>query len=74
MTWPQLEKVLKKKPLRYVVSPAPGGGSGKKLTSPEGFPELILHFHNNAQLAPGLIRNIMVKQIGLTEEEALRLL
>lgn len=74
MTWPQLERVLKRRPLKYVVQNAAGGGSSKKLTSSEGYPALSLHFHDNARLAPGLVRNIMVKQIGLTEEEALRLL
>jgi hypothetical protein len=74
LTWPQLQRVLKRKPLRYVLEPASGGGSGKKLTSREGYPDLILHFHDKAQIAPGLVRNILVKQVGLTEEEALQLL
>jgi len=38
------------------------------------YPTLWLAFHDRAELAPGLVRKIMVKDIGLSEDEALELL
>jgi hypothetical protein len=38
------------------------------------YPTLHLAFHDNQQLAPGLVRKILVKDIGLSVAEALALL
>lgn len=68
LRWPQLRRVLEAPPLRYkVVSER---GSHKKLQSDAGYPELRLAFHDNDDLPPGLVRKILVKDVGLPVEEA----
>jgi hypothetical protein len=42
------------------------------MTSPE-FPPLHLGFHESVTLPPGLVRKILTKDVGLSEEEALDL-
>lgn len=49
-------------------------GSHSVWESPSGYPQLRLAFHDRAELPPGLVRSILIKRVGLTEEEALRLL
>jgi predicted RNA binding protein YcfA (HicA-like mRNA interferase family) len=44
-------------------------GSHKRLEAP-GRPALTLAFKDGDELPPGLIRSILVKQVGLTLEEA----
>ena len=71
MTWPQFKRVLERRPLAYRVTKQ--SGSHRKMES-DNYPTLWLAFHDRAELAPGLIRKIMVKDIGLSEDEALQLL
>lgn len=44
------------------------------MVSTKGHPDLTFSFHDSATIPPGLVRKILVKDIGLTEEEALKLL
>jgi predicted RNA binding protein YcfA (HicA-like mRNA interferase family) len=47
-------------------------GSHRILTAP-GRPQLTLAYHSGQTFPPGLVRNILVKQVGLTEAQALDL-
>ncbi|MEV0400003.1 type II toxin-antitoxin system HicA family toxin [Actinoallomurus sp. NPDC050550] len=38
----------------------------------EGRPPLTFAFHEGASLAPGVVRDILVKQVGLDTDEALK--
>ena len=72
LRWPQLERVLTRRPLRYKVERQ--GGSHKKLISGAGYPELRMVFLDNADLAPGVVRSGVTKQVGVPEAEALKVL
>lgn len=48
-------------------------GSHKKLRAP-GRPQLIFAFHDRQTLPPGLVRHILVQQVGLSKEDAEALL
>jgi predicted RNA binding protein YcfA (HicA-like mRNA interferase family) len=67
-----LLRVLKRKPLNYYVPTQEG--SHRKMKSTAGYPDLLLSFHETQTLAPGLVRKIMVKDVGLTPEQAIGLL
>jgi len=67
----QLLKVLEAEPLGYRV--VRQTGSHRTLEAP-GRPKLTFAFHDRATIAPGLIRQILVRRVGLAEEDALRLL
>ena len=64
--------VLARAPLGYTTLRQVG--SHKVLRSSSGYPDLFLAFHDKATVAPGLVRKILVDDVGLTEEEALSLL
>jgi predicted RNA binding protein YcfA (HicA-like mRNA interferase family) len=68
----QLLAILKRKPLEY--SSVRQRGSHRLLRSPNGFPELKFSFHDGTTLPRGLVRKILVKDVGLSEREALDLL
>lgn len=65
-------RVLKRKPLEYRV--VRQDGSHRVLQSPNGFPELRFSFHDRVELGPTMIRKILVNDVGLTEDEATKLL
>ncbi len=67
----QLLKVLLSEPLGYEV--VRQTGSHRTLES-SGLPKLTFAFHDRATIAPGLVRQILVRRVGLTEEDALKLL
>lgn len=71
MKWPQLKRLLERRPLGYRVTKQTG--SHRTMES-EIYPTLWLAFHDRAELPPGLLRKIMVKDIGLSEDDALELL
>ncbi len=48
-------------------------GSHKKLKA-DGRPTLTFAFHEGTEVPPGLVRKILVKDVGLEEAEALSLL
>lgn len=64
--------VLTREPLAYRV--ARQKGSHMRLVSDNGYPPLTFASHAGANLPPGLVRTILCKQVGLTEDEALDLL
>jgi predicted RNA binding protein YcfA (HicA-like mRNA interferase family) len=63
--------VLERQPLNYRVQRQ--SGSHRTMVSPR-YPILHLAFHESATLPPGLVRKIMTKDVGLTDEEALNLI
>jgi predicted RNA binding protein YcfA (HicA-like mRNA interferase family) len=68
-----LRRLLERAPLSYMGPSTGSGSSHTKLVSTSGYPDLLFSFHDNADIAPGLVRKILVKDVGLTEDEALRL-
>jgi predicted RNA binding protein YcfA (HicA-like mRNA interferase family) len=55
--------------LGYVV--ARQSGSHRRLTA-DGMPPLTFAFHEGESLAPGVVRDILVKQVGLSVADALK--
>lgn len=47
-------------------------GSHRRLVA-TGRPSLTFAFHDGESLSPGVVRDILVKQVGLDRDEALRL-
>jgi predicted RNA binding protein YcfA (HicA-like mRNA interferase family) len=45
-------------------------GSHRRLAA-EGRPVLTFAFHDSVSLSPGEVRDILVKQVGLSQDEAL---
>ena len=70
----QLRRVLERRPLEYAASSTGSGSSHVKLESANGYPELLFAFHDKQTLPGGLVRKILTKDVGLSEEEALKLL
>jgi predicted RNA binding protein YcfA (HicA-like mRNA interferase family) len=71
MRWPRLRRILEREPLNYRI--VHQSGSHRKMQAPNR-PELHLAFHDRTELPGGLVRKILVQDIGLTEKEALDLL
>jgi len=72
MRWPELRRVLSRRPLRYSVDRQTG--SHMTLKSKAGYPDIHLAFHEGAELPPGLVRKVLTTDVGLTVSEALALL
>lgn len=70
----ELRRRLAASPLRYRPPATGTGGSHTKLVSESGYPDLLLAFHDNQEIPPGLVRKILVKDVGLTVDEALGIL
>jgi predicted RNA binding protein YcfA (HicA-like mRNA interferase family) len=68
----QLLSILKRAPLNYSI--ARQNGSHRLLESASGYPDLRFSFHDRQTLPPGLVRKILVDDVGLTPEEATGLL
>ena len=67
----RLLAVLERKPLGYrVVRQA---GSHRRMEA-QGRPPLTFAFHDKATIPAGLVRKILIKDIGLAEDEARKLL
>lgn len=64
--------VLTRKPLSYRVHHQKG--SHRTLRSEEGYPEILFSFHDGTTIAPGAVRKILTRDVGLEEHEALQLL
>lgn len=71
MPWPALRRMLERQPLEYRLERQ--SGSHLKLTA-MGRPDLYLAFHDRATIPPGLVRKILVQDVGLEEGEALGLI
>ena len=67
----ELLAVLTREPLSYEV--VRQRGSHRRLKAP-GRPSLTFAFHDGATIAPGLVRKILCRDVGLGEDEALKLL
>jgi predicted RNA binding protein YcfA (HicA-like mRNA interferase family) len=67
----ELLAVLSREPLSYEV--ARQRGSHRRLKAP-GRPPITFAFHDGATIAPGLVRKILCRDVGLGEDEALKLL
>ena len=67
----ELLAVLMREPLSYEI--ARQRGSHRRLKA-SGRPPITFAFHDRAEVAPGLVRKILCRDVGLGEDEALRLL
>jgi predicted RNA binding protein YcfA (HicA-like mRNA interferase family) len=67
----RLLAVLERQPLGYVV--VRRSGSHRRMESPHR-PPLTFAFHDGATIPAGLVRKILIKDVGLDEEEARKLL
>lgn len=67
----RLLAVLMREPLGYRI--ARQKGSHRTLIAPER-PRFVFAFHDGRTLAPGLVRSVLVDDVGLEEQEALDLL
>lgn len=68
LRWPQLRRVLTRSPLNYQITSEEG--SHKTLQATDR-PTLHLSFHENQELPGGLVRKILVKDVGLTRGRGL---
>jgi predicted RNA binding protein YcfA (HicA-like mRNA interferase family) len=68
----ELQAVLMREPLAYRIDRQ--RGSHMRLVSDNGYPPITFAPHAGGNVAPGLVRTILCKQIGLSEAEALDLL
>ncbi len=66
-----LLSILQRLPFDYRV--VRQKGSHRRLESPNGYPPLTFAFHDGDSLPPGAVRKVLCKDVGLTEEEALKL-
>lgn len=67
----RLLAVLEREPLNYRVSRQ--SGSHRRMEAP-GRPPLTFAFHDRATVPPGLVRKVLVRDVGLAEDEARKLL
>jgi len=66
-----LFRVLTREPLGYRV--ARQSGSHRRMEAP-GRPPISFSFHDQQTIRPGTVKRILCKQVGLSEDEALKLL
>jgi predicted RNA binding protein YcfA (HicA-like mRNA interferase family) len=64
----QLLAVLLREPLAYAI--VRQKGSHRKLCSERGFPDIGFSFHDRATIPPGVVRKILVADVGLSEAAA----
>jgi predicted RNA binding protein YcfA (HicA-like mRNA interferase family) len=70
----QVLAVLKRKPLLYVEKPGKKRkGSHRHLVSSAGYPDVGFWAHDKDTLKGSVVKNILVKQVGLSEEDARKL-
>lgn len=67
----QLFRLLEREPLSYRVSRQNGS---HRILEAQDYPRLLLSFHDRDEVAPGLVRKILCKDVGLSEEQAMDLL
>jgi predicted RNA binding protein YcfA (HicA-like mRNA interferase family) len=67
----RLLAALERQPLSYEV--VRRSGSHRRMQSPS-YPPLTFAFHDSATIPGGLVRKILVKDVGLDEEQARKLL
>jgi len=71
MSGKELLALLCRKPLEYQVTRQVGSHRTLKA---EGRPDLLFAFHDRTSIAPGLVRKILLGDVGLEEAEARKLL
>jgi predicted RNA binding protein YcfA (HicA-like mRNA interferase family) len=68
----ELYRHLARSPLSYRQDPDRSReGSHRTLVS-DTYPDLHLAFHEGAEIPPGLVRKILVRDVGLSPDEAMR--
>ena len=67
----RLLAVLEREPLNYRVSRQ--SGSHRRMEAP-GRPPLTFAFHDGTTVPSGLVRKVLVRDIGLAEDEARKLI
>ncbi len=67
----RLLAVLEREPLNYRVLRR--SGSHRRMEAP-GRPSLTFAFHDKATVPSGLVRKVLVRDVGLAEDEARKLL
>jgi predicted RNA binding protein YcfA (HicA-like mRNA interferase family) len=67
----QLLRILAREPLSYRETRR--AGSHRRLVA-DGRPSITFAFHDSRNLSPREVRNVLCKQVGLDEAEALALL
>jgi predicted RNA binding protein YcfA (HicA-like mRNA interferase family) len=67
----RLLAILERKPLSYRVFRQ--SGSHRRMEAP-GRPPLTFAFHDSATIPSGLVRKVLVRDVGLAEDEARKLL
>lgn len=67
----RLLAVLEREPLNYRVSRQ--SGSHRRMEAP-GRPPMTFAFHDKATIPSGLVRKVLVRDAGLAEDEARKLL
>lgn len=68
----KLIALLRREPLAYEI--VRQKGSHRKLRSRNGHPDIGFSFHDGVTLPGGLVRKVLVGEVGLSEDEARRLL
>jgi predicted RNA binding protein YcfA (HicA-like mRNA interferase family) len=64
-------RVLERRPLNYRI--VRQTGSHRRLLSPD-YPPLVFAYHDQETVRPQAVRKILVRDIGLAEDEARKLL
>lgn len=64
--------ILQREPLAYEI--VRQKGSHRRLRSRNGHPDLGFSFHDGATIPAGLVRKVLVAEVGLSEDDARRLL
>lgn len=68
----KLMALLRREPLGYEI--VRQRGSHRRLRSRNGLPDIAFSFHDGVTLPGGLVRKVLVGEIGLSEDEARSLL
>jgi predicted RNA binding protein YcfA (HicA-like mRNA interferase family) len=68
----QLLAVLRREPLGYEILRQKG--SHRRLRSRNGHPDIGFSFHDGVTIPPGLVKKVLVGDVGLSEDEARKLL
>lgn len=68
----KLLALLMREPLSYRMTRC--DGSHRNLESSRGYKAFCFNFHDNANISPSLVRKVLVKDVGLSEEDARKLL
>lgn len=68
----RMRKLLEREPLCYREERC--SGSHRRFESDNGYPPVGFWAHDKDELKPSVVREILLRQVGLTEEEARKLI